>query len=359
MAKTDKHQHFKDAFSKRKPDFEQLRTICFGLIQNALKKNGIDCLSIESRVKSDESAFEKSKSNKYDDPILEITDFVALRVIVFLDRDIDAAANALRSLFQVDPENSVDKRLPEKVDTVGYRSLHLVCSLGDVRSHLPEYNDLDGFPFEIQIRTALQHAWAEIEHKRNYKGAATLPKGLQHRLMALSGTLELVDREFSAIATEAETYANLLKDKSVTDKDQDALSEIALAAVFDGLIDSEGLSSHFVKAGTSKNEATQTSLLSELTHFGIKTVGDLKNLIGRINVAGIVKMRKGAYTKTRAADFFRIAMILDNIDIYFESEYRIQWPYMDDDEFKFLEAELGRDDLESFLQRFGIAVVPF
>jgi hypothetical protein len=53
----------------------------------------------------------------------------------------------------------------------------------------------------VQIRTVLQHAWAEYEHDIRYKG--TIPpehvSEFDRRFTLAAGLLELADREFSAI----------------------------------------------------------------------------------------------------------------------------------------------------------------
>lgn len=45
----------------------------------------------------------------------------------------------------------------------------------------------EGLYCEVQIRSLLQHAWAEIEHDRNYKFSGILPKEL--RTSGLRGAL--------------------------------------------------------------------------------------------------------------------------------------------------------------------------
>ena len=77
--------------------------------------------------------------------------------------------------FNIDEKNSLDKKILLASDQIGYRSVHFVCDLGAQRSGLPEFKDLGGLKFEIQVRTVLQHAWAELAHDRNYKFSGTLP----------------------------------------------------------------------------------------------------------------------------------------------------------------------------------------
>jgi len=52
---------------------------------------------------------------------------------------------------------------------------------------------------EIQVRTVLQHAWAEIEHDIQYKSTITIPTEIRRRFVALAGMLEIADREFQGI----------------------------------------------------------------------------------------------------------------------------------------------------------------
>src|SRR5262249_19774054 len=57
---------------------------------------------------------------------------------------------------------------------------------------------------EIQVRTVLQHAWAEIQHDIQYKSVTTIPVAIRRRFMALAGLLEIADREFQAIQDDDE-----------------------------------------------------------------------------------------------------------------------------------------------------------
>lgn len=352
-------QSSRSVYGSRAGEFEQLRTICYGLIQNTLKQGGIEYLSLQSRVKELDSAFEKAKSKKYDDPFNEITDFVALRVIVFLDRDVDAAATLLRRLFEIDSDNSIDKRQPEKVDSVGYRSLHLVCGLGASREHLEEYKAFSGVRFEIQIRTALQHAWAEIEHKRRYKGNAALPNDLQHRLMALSGTLELVDREFSAIATEADAYIAEVQDQESTEADQDGLSGLAMAAVYAGMPEVKAEQDVFILVSGSEKDGFLSEVQQELERFDVRSVGDLKQLVSSVNLKKIADAARARSIKIGPRQLIRVAMMQADLDRYFAEAFGDSFKHITLDEVYFLEDVLGKSNLQHLFGENNVDIIPF
>ncbi len=53
----------------------------------------------------------------------------------------------------------------------GYQSIHYLVKLKGERARLAEYRNLKDGVVEIQIRTILQHAWAEIEHDIQYKSS--------------------------------------------------------------------------------------------------------------------------------------------------------------------------------------------
>jgi len=84
----------------------------------------------------------------------------------------------------------------------GYQSVHYLVRLSNARAALPEYQRFAGAITEVQVRTILQHAWAEIEHDIQYKSSAAIPRDIRRRFMALAGMLELADREFQAIQDE-------------------------------------------------------------------------------------------------------------------------------------------------------------
>jgi len=90
----------------------------------------------------------------------------------------------------------------EREQRLGYLSVHYLVRLGSNRTKLSEYKKFDGLTAEIQVRTVLQHAWAEIEHDIRYKSTSTIPQAISRRFLTLAGLLEIADHEFEAIQKE-------------------------------------------------------------------------------------------------------------------------------------------------------------
>jgi ppGpp synthetase/RelA/SpoT-type nucleotidyltranferase len=106
-------------------------------------------------------------SPKYVDPLREIEDQVAGRVLVFFRSDLDVASDRLSSeLGQIE---RVHKE-PEGDAEFGYESEHFVCV---IPNHLKPESWLDDpdapATFELQLRTLFMHAWAEPQHDLGYK----------------------------------------------------------------------------------------------------------------------------------------------------------------------------------------------
>lgn len=183
------------------------RVLC-DLIGRVLTGAEIDPHSISYRVKSYHSAARKlaGKPNKYGG-INELTDLLGLRVITYLADDVDRVSDIVTAEFNVDEGNSVDKRHTLAPDRFGYASLHYVLTLSDSRSALSEYRQFAGRRFELQIRSILQHAWAEIEHDLGYKSERAVPNKVRRRFSRLAGLLELADDEFVAVRDSLTTYA--------------------------------------------------------------------------------------------------------------------------------------------------------
>lgn len=177
------------------------------IVEEILKLNAINFQSVSSRTKTVGSYRKKARRGKYANPRLEIMDMSGIRVITYTDLEARKAAGIIKNAFRIYPQHSVDKSEERGTDRLGYRGIHFVADLGDERLKLPENCVFSDYVFEIQVRSILQHAWAEFEHDRNYKFAGVLPKQITRRLLIAAGNLESIDREFDELSKEIDTYA--------------------------------------------------------------------------------------------------------------------------------------------------------
>jgi len=287
--------------------FKNLEESVVYIISRELKAQGLITLSIQSRIKEKESYLEKANLPKYSDPINDITDILGVRIICYLESEIDSVAKVIESCFVVDKKNSVDNRVPHSVKSVGYRSLHLICALGADRSTFAEYSQISEIKFEIQLRTVLQHAWAEVEHKQNYKNPKALPPELQRRLFILAGTLEGIDAELSRITEEAGLYFSKVKeDPSAVELDEISLS--SLNATIDKLIDEHKITE------IRRNIDDDSDLINELHLFGVSTVGSLYKLLN----SAIPTLQNSSLLNTDTG-LVRHAMIVEDQERFFKS----------------------------------------
>jgi ppGpp synthetase/RelA/SpoT-type nucleotidyltranferase len=193
-------------YEKNRHKYVDLRAEVEVILREALNENEIVFHSIESRVKSVESYREKAARTKYSDPINEITDLTGIRIITLFEKEIHQISDIIKELFEIDYARSEDKSDLLDADKMGYKSIHYIGELSTEKISETELESFSGLKFEIQIRSILQHAWAEIEHDRNYKFQGELPKHLQRRFYALAGMLEIADREFNTLSEEVEKY---------------------------------------------------------------------------------------------------------------------------------------------------------
>jgi ppGpp synthetase/RelA/SpoT-type nucleotidyltranferase len=194
------------AYHEELPILQRLAQKTYDQLNEVLRAQGVEINSIERRVKTEKSLRGKLeiKGGKYN-TINDVTDLVGIRVITYYTDDVDKVAAIVKNLFKVDWENSVDKRKLHKLDSFGYNSLHYICHLRN------EEGELKNIPFEIQMRTALQHVWSAIEHDIGYKGAVKLPPEFRRQFSRLAGMMELADDEFSRLRTIMSDYRRMLQ----------------------------------------------------------------------------------------------------------------------------------------------------
>lgn len=233
--------------------------------------------SVDFRVKSWASATRKlsrgvDKYSGYE----ELTDLLGLRVITYFADEVDKVAEVLTSEFNVDWENSVDKRSIIAPDRFGYMSLHYVAKLNEIRSELAEYRRFAARFFELQIRSILQHAWAEIEHDLGYKADGGLPREFRRRFSRLAGILELADDEFFRLRDglnrhKVEVIQELRSSPEKLDLDQATLSAFLEASPLNA-IDVEISAALGQRLAPKLEPRYISSRASELTALGITNI---------------------------------------------------------------------------------------
>ncbi|MGE4427883.1 MAG: GTP pyrophosphokinase family protein [Solirubrobacteraceae bacterium] len=110
---------------------------------------------------------------KYRLPCDELADQLGLRVVTFLPAQVEEVAEALadddaltvRSVVRMGSDGAHDRQF-------GYQSTHVLVDPGRPLSVPRPPQDYVVPRVEIQLRTQLQHVWAELEHAQRYKGAA-------------------------------------------------------------------------------------------------------------------------------------------------------------------------------------------
>jgi ppGpp synthetase/RelA/SpoT-type nucleotidyltranferase len=168
---------------------------------------GLKLHSVTMRAKSRLSVAAKlARPDRTYARLWDVTDLIGLRVITYFEDGVERVAELVEARLPVDLRHSTDKRRAHAVGRFGYRSLHYVCELRDPA--LPP-----AARCEVQVRTILEHAWAEIEHDLGYKARSGVPAAARRRLDRLAGMLELADQEFVAIRGELSAYEQTLRER--------------------------------------------------------------------------------------------------------------------------------------------------
>lgn len=205
------------------------------LISRMLSEHGISVHSVSCRLKDRGSLAEKlSREGAIYRTLSDVTDICGVRVITYFEDAVDRIGQVLNSEFQVDGTKSIDKRSALNPDQFGYLSLHHVLELSPERSALVEYRRFAGLKAEVQTRSILQHAWAEIEHDLGYRTGADVPRDVRRRFARLAGLLELADEEFTEIRDSLREYERTVSDRISDEPATVGLDQASIAAFVEG-----------------------------------------------------------------------------------------------------------------------------
>ena len=255
-------------YAERHPELRDTTDRFVALVTTLLDDAGINYVSVDGRAKSVASFAAKANRSVdgrplYSDPLEEITDQIGVRVITYLRSDVTAVADLLGDTLTVLDDRDMGQETASE-GRFGYASRHLLVSREAVRA-------------QVQVRTVLQHAWAEFEHAIRYKG--TIPEehvpDLDRRFTLAAGLLELADREFSLIRDRLQ--ATVTDERPEPDVTDPRISAQELATFLAG---------QYADAGWSRTDhyAWVSGLLLEL---GITSLDELAGLLASVDSTAI------------------------------------------------------------------------
>jgi ppGpp synthetase/RelA/SpoT-type nucleotidyltranferase len=254
------------------------------LIRQILDDGGINYLSVEGRTKSVQSFAAKAIRMRdgapmYADPLHEITDTIGVRVITYLYSDVAAVAELLADQMRVLDDRDLGQETASE-GRFGYASRHLLVALDDESNADAAGQPIHDRVASVQLRTVLQHAWAEFEHDIRYKGNVPVEQApdLDRRFTLAAGLLELADREFSMIRDRLQVGmgAQLAANADGSEGDP-RISAQDLAAFLAGL---------FPEAGWSRTDH-YTWISSLLLELGVVSLEELEQVMAGVDDAEI------------------------------------------------------------------------
>lgn len=260
--------------------YEKFKSDLESMLNGILGLNDFHLKAISSRVKARESLLEKIERKNGYQSLDSITDIVGVRIVTYYDDYVEKIIDVISQNFVIDNENSVNKSDLLDSNEFGYKSSHLVVSLSESRLNLTEYSCHRGYKAEIQVRSVLQDAWAEVEHGLGYKSAGELPSQFRRKFSRLAGLFELADEEFIDIRTGIESYKKFANSEIENNILEVAVNRVTLESY---VKHSEVIKQLDLKISEiegrvlTDNVYISSYLINALQYFNIETIQVLEN----------------------------------------------------------------------------------
>ncbi len=317
-------------FIKCKSEYSDFCDKLNHLLNSILQTHGVKAHQIVTRVKDVDSLRKKieGKGAKYT-KVTDITDLAGIRIITYFEDEVDLIAQIIQDEFIIDRKHSIDKRKID-IDRFGYKSLHYIVQISKSRNKLLEYKRFKNFSAEIQIRSILQHSWAEIEHDLGYKSKSAIPDVAKRSFYRISALLEVADIEFVNLKKLLSSYKEEIK-VQITDfpnklqLDQDTLLEfISSSQLFQDL---EAEIQSVSKKPVTGTYGELSIAIETFNTCGIQTIEDLSNKLKEYSkiLIGYEKIVSSSYDGLGKANAIHsLAVVLqieNNLKEMYEDNY--------------------------------------
>ncbi len=266
-----------EEYRKSREDFLEIESIVAEKLDVIAKEAGVRVFATQHRVKSENSLAGKLiRNDGWYNSLGDLTDILGARVILYFSDDIDTVGRAVEQAFDIDWENSTDKREAIGADSFGYLSLHRICSLPEGYSE-----NLRKWRFEIQIRTALQHVWSDINHDLGYKNEFGVPRDVTRGFSRVSALLEVADSEFVRARDMMYEYTEDVRSRIISGQADDvALTTVSLGEFVRRNTKMRAFMNRIAEvAGAEIEETNPGNYLEQLEWLGIKDLGGLQELL--------------------------------------------------------------------------------
>lgn len=191
-------EEFRKYLLEGRQEFEAWGRFVVARVRDGLDPTQVSLQIVASRAKEIESAIGKIARKDYKEPLRQMTDLVGVRFVVLISPQIDPIASIVEACSDWDAtlDRDAGQEIMAAPETFGYQSKHYV-----VRNKA----DLEfegqiiraGLPCEIQIRTIMQHAYAEITHGSIYKpSAGRIPPQAKRFVASSMALIETADHLF-------------------------------------------------------------------------------------------------------------------------------------------------------------------
>jgi len=316
------------------------------LLTDLMKVNSINVHQITSRLKNRESLANKISRKQGYTCLEDVTDIVGCRIISYFEDEVDKIATIIEDEFEIDPDNSIDKRKID-FDRFGYLSLHYVVKLNSKRLRLAEFKRFKEFKIEIQIRSILQHSWAEIEHDIGYKGKFSIPSIVKRRFSRIAALLETADIEFVRLRDELKIYEKNIKKEIAHDPSKVNIDKASLISFITNNKDLKkadaGIADYFNMEIISENFSVEDRI-ALLQFGGINTVYDLEQLFN-LNLNCIIDYSKH-WRGYRERNPDKKGKVILGVSIYDAAYYQISKNKNKEGLKLFLKERFGSDEKE-------------
>jgi putative GTP pyrophosphokinase len=264
-AVTERNGDYEEFYQQNEHLYQRLLEEVGFVVGQALKNSSIKIHSRGGRVKDLDHALEKIQRKGYVQPTVELEDIVGYRIVCLFASDLERISDIVKSNFVVLKEEDKVSAVADPA-TFGYMSNHYICELGPHYSGA-RYDDLRSIRVEIQCRTILMDAWANVSHHLSYKGDASIPEHLRRDFYALSGLFYVADKHFELFFGSAASSAKRALSKAATgDLDEDTVNVETLQALLQQLY-------------PDRKKATLgavSELVEEVVPLGLTSIKDLR-----------------------------------------------------------------------------------